>query len=79
MARRMSSEAGRAQYKRRSHAAETPFAVFKTVMNFRQFLLRGLKKVMMEQRWISIAYNLMKLTRAKAARRLVAMTAAPAM
>jgi transposase len=45
MAKRMESESGKASYKRRSHAAETPFAVFKTVMNFRQFLLRGLKKV----------------------------------
>jgi transposase len=67
MARRMQSPEGRCQYKRRSHAAETPFAVFKTVMNFRQFLLRGLKKVSIEQRWISIAYNLMKLVRFKAA------------
>jgi len=67
MARRMDSEQGRAQYKRRAHAAETPFAVFKTVMNFRQFLLRGLKKVNLEQRWTAVAYNLMKLVRLQAA------------
>ena len=69
----MKSEEGRAQYNRRYHTAETPFAVFKTVMNFRQFLLRGLKKVTMEQRWISIAYNLMKLMRFKAAQIPAAM------
>ena len=74
----MKSEEGRAQYKRRNHAAETPFAVFKTVMNFRQFLLRGLKKVTMEQRWISIAYNLMKLMRRKAAAIAAAKIVVPA-
>lgn len=67
MARRMSSQPGKSQYKRRAHAAETPFAVFKTVMNLRQYLLRGLAKVNIEQRWINIAYNLMKLVRFKAA------------
>lgn len=61
MAGRLKTEEGQAQYNRRAHAAETPFAVFKTVMNFRQFLLRGLKKVDMELRWMSIAYNLRKL------------------
>jgi transposase len=78
MAGRMNSDQGRAQYKRRSHAAETPFAVFKTVMNFRQFLLRGLKKVNLEQRWIASAYNMMKLVRCKAARIQAAMAVAPA-
>jgi transposase len=74
MAERMKSEEGRVQYKRRAHAAETPFAVFKTVMNFRQFLLRGLAKVKIEQRWISVAYNLMKLVRFKAAQMPAAAT-----
>jgi len=74
MADRMKSEEGRARYKRRAHAAETPFAVFKTVMSFRQFLLRGLPKVRIEQRWISLAYNLMKLVRFKAAHAPAAAT-----
>lgn len=69
MAGRMQSQEGRSRYKRRAHAAETPFAVFKTVMNFRQFLLRGLAKVNLEQRWISLAYNLTKLTRHKSVQR----------
>jgi transposase len=77
MAQRMKSEEGKAQYKRRAHAAETPFAVFKTVMNFRQFLLRGLEKVNIEQRWISIAYNLKKLMRYKAAQIQTAMNGSP--
>jgi transposase len=65
MARRLGSDQGKARYKRRSHAAETPFGVFKTVMSFRRFLHRGLAKVRLEQRWIDLAYNLMKLVRFK--------------
>jgi len=67
MARRLSSEAGQQHYRRRAHVAETPFAVLKSHMNFRQFLLRGLKKVEQELRWAATAYNLMKLTRRKRA------------
>jgi transposase len=76
MAERLQTEQGKAQYKRRSHTAETPFAVFKTVMNFRRFLLRGLEKVNLEQRWIDVAYNLTKLVRFRAAQ-LAAAAAAP--
>jgi transposase len=67
-AARLGSKAGRRQYQRRSWAAETPFAVLKTTMNFRQFLLRGLTKVKQELCWAATAYNLMKLVRFKAAR-----------
>ena len=66
LAAKMKTEEARAKYKRRSHVAETPFAVLKTRMNFRQFLLRGLKKVEMELRWTAIAYNVMKLVNFKA-------------
>jgi transposase len=64
---RLNTPEGRAQYRRRSWVAETPFAVLKTTMNFRQFLLRGLIKVRQELRWAVTAYNLMKLMRFKAA------------
>jgi hypothetical protein len=76
MAARMNSEQGRAQYKRRAHAAETPFAVLKTRMNFRQFLLRGLEKVGMELRWACAAYNMLKLAKFKAAAALAAAATA---
>jgi len=61
MARRLGSEAGKQQYRRRAHVAETPFAVLKSRMNFRQFLLRGLKKVEQELCWAATAYNVVKL------------------
>jgi len=66
-AARLSSEEGRARYRRRSSVAETPFAVLKTTMNLRQFLLRGLSKVRQELCWAATAYNLVKLMRFKAA------------
>jgi len=65
MANRLASEDGKKQYRRRAHASETPFARLKSHMNFRQFLLRGIKKVETELRWAAIAYNVMKLTAQK--------------
>jgi Transposase DDE domain len=76
LAKTMNSQEARARYKRRSHVAETPFAVLKARMNLRQFLLRGLPKVEMELRWAGIAYNLMKLVNFKA--RTAAGSSAPA-
>lgn len=70
MAKRLASPAGQAQYRRRSHSAETPFAVLKAAMGLRQFLLRGLKKVVMEVDWAVIAYNLKKLVRFRQAGRI---------
>jgi transposase len=65
-AARLNTPEGRAKYRRRASVAETPFAVLKTTMNFRQFLLRGLVKVRQELCWAVTAYNLMKLMRFKA-------------
>jgi transposase len=66
---RMKTEQGRAIYQRRSHLAETPFAVMNTVMNIRQLLLRGLDKAATELTWICSAYNLKKMTRLLASQR----------
>lgn len=73
--RRMDSAEGKAAYTRRSWIAETPFAVWRTVMNFRQFLLRGLAKVQTELDWTATAYNLRKLMRHQ--RRQAAATPVP--
>lgn len=60
VAARMRTEEGKAVYKRRMHAAETPFGYIKAIMGVRQFLLRGLENVRTEWRWVCLAYNLMK-------------------
>lgn len=67
MASRLGSAAGRAQYRRRAPVAEGTFGVLKAPMNFRQFLLRGIRKVSNELNWAATAFNLMKLVRYKAA------------
>jgi transposase len=61
MSARMNSPGGKEAYRRRSYLCETPFAVLNTVMNMRQLLLRGIRKVRMEVNWACIAYNLRKI------------------
>jgi transposase len=63
-AEKMSRPESRAIYQRRFHAAETPFAILKQIMNLRQFLHRGLEKVKTEWLWACTALNLAKLVRA---------------
>lgn len=49
------------RYKKRQHIGETPFAVLKTVFDFRRFLLRGHPGVQTEWLWVCSALNLKKL------------------
>jgi len=71
MAARMNSEGGKATYRRRSFLCETPFAVLNTVMNLRQLLLRGIRKVQMEVNWTCSAYNLWKIVKFLSRQRVV--------
>jgi len=66
---RLRTPQGQATYERRRWACETPFAFIKAVMGVRQFLLRGLKKVRTEWKWVCSAYNLRKLVWGIARRR----------
>lgn len=60
-AARMQTDRGREIYSRRLHVGETPFAVLKAMMNFRQFLVRGLDRVNTEWIWGCTAYDMRKL------------------
>ena len=62
-ASRMREPAARARYDQRPRIAETTFGILKSVMAFRQFLLRGLEKVKTEWQWAATAFNLVKLVR----------------
>ena len=62
-AEHMSRPESKEIYKKRFHAAETPFAILKRIMNLRQFLHRGLEKVKTEWLWACTAFNLAKLVR----------------
>jgi transposase len=66
---RMQTEAGRQTYNQRMHIGETPFAIIKSILEVRRFLLRGLEKVRTEWCWVCTAYNLKKLIAALAALR----------
>ena len=61
MAAKMRTTQGQAVYNQRMHVAETPFAIIKSILGVRRFLLRGLAKVRTEWLWVCTAYNMRKL------------------
>ena len=61
MKHRLKTAAGKAQYKLRQQTVEPVFGIIKSVMGFRQFLLRGLEKVGLEWPLVCLAYNLKRL------------------
>jgi hypothetical protein len=61
MKHRLKTEAGRAKYKLRQQTVEPVFGIIKSVMGFRQFLLRGLEKAGLEWQLVCMAYNLKRL------------------
>ena len=74
---KMQTDAGRATYNRRMHIGETPFAIIKSILEVRRFLLRGLEKVRTEWRWVCTAYNVKKLMAAMATQRAASGQVAP--
>ncbi len=61
MAYRLKTKEGREIYKKRKETVEPVFGVIKSVLGFRQFLLRGLDKVNIEWDLVTLAYNFKKL------------------
>ncbi len=51
----------RARYTLRKHTPEPVFGIIKSVLGFRQFLLRGLDKVRGEWNLVTMAYNVKRL------------------
>jgi transposase len=58
---RLRTEEGKAFYRRRKATVETVFGIIKEVMGFRQFLLRGQKKVSGEWNLVQCGYNLKRM------------------
>jgi transposase len=58
MADKLKSPEGKAIYRKRACTVEPTFGIIKQAMGFRQFLLRGLKKVSGEWDLVCLAYNL---------------------
>ena len=68
MAKRLEQQRGKQQYARRKGMVETAFGWLKQVLGFRQFSLRGLKKVQGEWSLVTLALN---------PRRMASMEAVP--
>ena len=66
MARRNRTKKGRAEYARRKVIIEPVFGQIKEALGFRNFLLRGLKKMQGEWNLICLTHNLLKLFRSGA-------------
>jgi transposase len=63
MARKLRTKRGRERYARRKAMVEPAFGQVKHGRGFRQFLLRGRKKMRAEWRLVSLTHNLLKLWR----------------
>ena len=63
MLRKLCTQRGRAEYKKREMSAEPVFGQIKEALGFRQFLLRGHRKVQGEWSLVCMANNILKLMR----------------
>jgi len=63
MADKLRTPEGQRRYRQRACTVEPVFGIIKSVLGFRQFLLRGLDKVSGEWNLICLAYNLKRLHR----------------
>jgi hypothetical protein len=61
MAHRLKTPEGKTLYAPRKHTAEPVFGIIKSVLGFRQFLLRGLDKVRGEWTLVTLAWNLKRM------------------
>lgn len=61
MKHRLKTKAGRALYALRKQTVEPVFGIIKSVMGFRQFLLRGLDNVQIEWTLVCLAWNLKRM------------------
>ena len=61
MKHRLPTAAGKAKYKLRQQTVEPVFGIIKSVMGFRQFLLRGKEKVSLEWQLVCTAYHRKRL------------------
>ena len=69
---RLRTAEGRANYQLRQQTVEPVFGIIKSVLGFRQFLLRGLEQVGLEWELVCLAYNLKRLHRLGAGLKLAA-------
>src|SRR5215469_11117612 len=61
MVHRLATPEGKKLYARRKHTPEPVFGIVKSVLGFRQFLLRGLDKVRGEWSLVTMAWNMKRI------------------
>ena len=61
MVHRLATPEGKKLYGRRKHTPEPVFGIIKSVLGFRQFLLRGLDKVRGEWSLVTMAWNMKRI------------------
>jgi hypothetical protein len=61
MLHRLTTPEGKKLYARRKHTPEPVFGIIKSVLGFRQFLLRGLDKVRGEWNLVTMAWNIKRI------------------
>jgi hypothetical protein len=61
MAHRLQTPEGRKPYAKRKHTPEPVFGIIKSVLGFRQFLLRGLDRVRGEWSLVTMAWNMKRM------------------
>ena len=61
MAHRLRTLAGKAEYALRKQTIEPVFGIIKSVMGFRQFSLRGLRKASGEWSLVCLAWNIKRM------------------
>ena len=61
MKAKLQTEEGKKVYRLRKQTVEPVFGIIKQAMGFRQFLLRGHRKVTGEWELVSLAYNMKRL------------------
>ena len=61
MCHRLQTKAGKARYALRKQTPEPVFGIIKSVLGFRQFLLRGLNKVRGEWSLVTMAWNMKRM------------------
>jgi transposase len=74
MAAKLKTPAGRKIYRQRASTVEPVFGIIKAALGFRQFLLRGIRKVTGEWSLVCLAYNLKRLHRLGAGLKLAVAT-----
>ncbi len=61
MAHRLKTPEGKKLYGLRKHTPEPVFGIIKSILGFRQFLLRGLDNVRGEWRLVTMAWNMKRM------------------